>query len=369
MTEDIKMKLGFGCMRLPMTEDQVDLPQFKKMVDEYIAAGGNYFDTAHGYIDGKSESALKPALTERYPRSSYLLADKLSGNFFEKEEDIRPFFESQLHILGVDYLDFYLMHSQNAGNYEKYTRTHAYEIGAELKKEGKIRYLGFSFHDKAEVLDRILTDHPEVDFVQIQFNYLDYEDPGVQSRACYEVLRKHNKPMVVMEPVKGGRLARLSENAGRFYRELGDLSPASYAIRFAAGMEGCAVVLSGMSNEEQMLDNLSYMKDFKPLSPAEREAVLKTTDVLRKEDTVDCTGCRYCVAGCPQGILIPDLFTAVNEKQADFFSDKGKIAYEIVMADGSGKASDCVKCGACEEICPQHLKIRRLLGKVRSYFE
>lgn len=273
--DKVKKNFGFGCMRLPMNGEEVDLEQTKKMVDTFIEQGFNYFDTAHGYIQGKSEKALKECLTSRYPRDKYILTDKLTANFFKKEEDIRPLFESQLEICGVDYFDFYLMHAQGAGNYAHFKECHAYETAFELKKEGKVRHVGISFHDKPEVLEQILTEYPEVEVVQIQFNYVDYDDPAVQSRACYEVCRKHNKPVIVMEPVKGGNLVNLPEDAKAVLDELYGGSPASYAIRFAAGFPGMMMVLSGMSSMEQMNDNLSYMKDFQPLNEAELAAVKK----------------------------------------------------------------------------------------------
>lgn len=370
MLEDrLKIKLGFGCMRLPMVGEDIDIPQFCRMVDTFLAAGGNYFDTARVYHGGSSETALRAALTTRHPRDSYFLADKLSDSCFRTEEDIRPFFASQLESLGVDYIDFYLMHAQNANNYKKYQATRAYETAAALKAEGKIRHVGLSFHDKPEVLDRILTDHPEMEFVQIQFNYLDYEDPGVQSRACYEVAAKHGKPMVIMEPVKGGRLVRLPEKAEKIYHALGTLSPASYAIRFAAGFPGVMMVLSGMSDMAQLEDNLSYMKDFRPLNEKELAAVADVTKILRAEDQIECTGCRYCVPGCPQKIAIPDLFAALNTTLADPASSAGREAYARATEEGSAPASACIKCGKCENICPQHLPVRRLLGRVKSVFE
>ena len=291
--DKVKKNFGFGCMRLPMNGEEVDLEQTKKMVDTFIEQGFNYFDTAHGYIQGKSEKALKECLTSRYPRDKYILTDKLTANFFKKEEDIRPLFESQLEICGVDYFDFYLMHAQGAGNYAHFKECHAYETAFELKKEGKVRHVGISFHDKPEVLEQILTEYPEVEVVQIQFNYVDYDDPAVQSRACYEVCRKHNKPVIVMEPVKGGNLVNLPEDAKAVLDELYGGSPASYAIRFAAGFPGMMMVLSGMSSMEQMNDNLSYMKDFQPLNEAELAAVKKVQEIFKSKNLIPCTACRY----------------------------------------------------------------------------
>lgn len=366
--DKVKKNFGFGCMRLPMNGEEVDLEQAKKMVDTFIEQGFNYFDTAHGYIQGKSEKALKECLTSRYPRDKYILTDKLTANFFKKEEDIRPLFESQLEICGVDYFDFYLMHAQGAGNYAHFKECHAYETAFELKKEGKVRHVGISFHDKPEVLEQILTEYPEVEVVQIQFNYVDYDDPAVQSRACYEVCRKHNKPVIVMESVKGGNLVNLPEDAKAVLDELYGGSPASYAIRFAAGFPGMMMVLSGMSSMEQMNDNLSYMKDFQPLNEAELAAVKKVQEIFKSKKLIPCTACRYCIDGCPKHISIPDLFAIMNTKQiyhdwnADYY-------YNVVHTAPGRKASDCLKCGKCEKVCPQHLQIRNLLEDVAKEFE
>ena len=249
-----------------MKDGEVDITETNCMVDAFLDAGFNYFDTAHGYLQGKSEKALKACLTSRYPRDRYILNDKLTANFFKTEADIRPFFESQLEACGVDYFDFYLMHAQGAGNYPHFKECRAYETVFELKAEGKVRHVGISFHDRPEALERILTDYPEIEVVQIQFNYVDYDDPAVQSRACYEVCVKHNKPVIVMKPVKGGNLVNLPEDAKAVLDELHGGSTASYALRFAAGFPGIIMVLSGMSDMEQMSDNISFMKDFKPLN-------------------------------------------------------------------------------------------------------
>lgn len=363
----IRKNFGFGCMRLPMKGEDVDIEETCRMVDEFLASGFNYFDTAHGYIQGKSETALKTCLTSRYPRDRYLLTNKLTS-FFKKEEDIRPLFESQLEACGVDYFDLYLMHAQGKENYPLFKACRAYETAFELKKEGKVKHVGISFHDRAEVLEEILTDYPEIEVVQIQFNYLDYEDPAVQSRACYEVCRKFNKPVIVMEPVKGGSLVNLPEDAKAVLDELHGGSPASYAIRFAAGFPGMMMVLSGMSNLEQMKDNLSYMKDFQPLKENELEAIKKVQEIFKSLNLIPCTACRYCTDGCPKHISIPDLFATMNIKQlyhdwnADYY-------YNVVHTTQGRKASDCIKCGKCEKACPQHLPIRKLLEDVAAEFE
>ena len=365
--ENIKKNFGFGCMRLPMNGSEVDTEETCRMVDAFLEAGFNYFDTAHGYIQGKSELALKECLTSRYPRDRYILTDKLTDFYFKKEEDIRPFFESQLQACGVDYFDFYLMHAQNAENYKFFKSCHAYENAFALKKEGKIRHVGISFHDTAEVLDRILTEYPEVEVVQIQFNYLDYDDPAVQSRLCYEVCRKHNKPVLVMEPVKGGSLVNLPEKAKAVLDDLHGGSPASYALRFAAGFPGMMMVLSGMSNMEQMQDNISFMKDFKPLNEEEMEAVKKVQQIFREKDLIPCTACGYCTEGCPKHIAIPDLFAVMNARM--LHHDRNADDYNEIHTSEGRKASDCIKCGKCEKACPQHLPIRELLVSVAKEFE
>ena len=364
----VKKNFGFGCMRLPMNGDQVDIAETTRMVDEFLAQEFNYFDTAHGYIGGKSELALKECLTSRYPREAYSLTDKLTDSYFKTEADIRPFFESQLEACGVDYFDFYLMHAQNADNFKKFKACRAYETAFALKAEGRIRHVGLSFHDRAEVLDQILTEYPQIEVVQIQFNYLDYDDIAVQSRKCYEVCCKHGKPVLVMEPVKGGSLVNLPEEAKKVLDDLHGGSPASYAIRFAAGFPGMMMVLSGMSNMEQMKDNLSYMRDFKPLNETELAAVNKVQEIFHKMNMIPCTACRYCVEGCPKQISIPDLFAIMNIKQlhhdwnADYY-------YEEVHTAPGRRASDCLKCGKCEKICPQHLPIRKLLEEIAKEFD
>lgn len=360
-------KLGFGCMRLPMNGSVVDEAEFCKMVDAFLEAGFTYFDTAHGYLQGESEKALKKCLTSRYDRDRYLLTNKLSNPFFNSQEEIRPLFESQLEACGVTYFDFYLMHAQSRTSFEKFKKCRAYETAMELKEEGKIRHLGISFHDTAEVLDRILTEYPQVEAVQLQFNYIDYEDERVQGRKCYEVCQKHGKRVLVMEPVKGGRLAGLPEEASSLFASLGGGSDASYAVRWAAGFDLVEMVLSGMSNLEQTLDNISYMKDFAPLSEKEQEAVAKVCEIIKKQKQIPCTVCKYCVDGCPAGIPIPSVIACLNmQKQYESWDGSGN--YALWMGD-KAKASACIGCGACENECPQHLPIRELMAEAAKQFE
>ncbi len=365
---NIKKKLGFGCMRLPMSDGKINYAEFSKMIDTFLENGFNYFDTSKVYHSGESEIALRECLVKRHPRESFIFTDKLTSTCFNSESEIRPLFAKQLEDCGLTYFDFYLMHAQNASIFEKYKKCRAYETAIELKNEGKIRHLGISFHDTAEVLDRILTEYPEVEVVQIQFNYADYDDPSVQSRKCYEVCRKHNKPIIVMEPVKGGNLVNLPEEAKKTLISLGKGSIASYAIRFAASFEGMIMVLSGMSNLEQMNDNISYMKDFTPLTPVEFSAVKRASDIFHSKELISCTACRYCIDGCPAKISIPDLFACMNAEE-QYVNWNAEDYYHNVYTKSGGKAADCISCGKCEKVCPQKLPIRELLKDVSARFD
>lgn len=344
---------GFGFMRLPMIGDEVDIAQTKKMVDRFLESGFCYFDTAHGYLNGKSELAIRECLTSRYPRERYILTNKLSGTYFKTQEDIRPLFQTQLEACGVSYFDFYLMHALNRARFQEFRQARAFETALELKQEGKIKHLGISFHDSPEVLEEILQEYPQIEVVQIQFNYVDFEDEKVASRKCYEVCRKYHKPVIVMEPVKGGALVNLPEAAQKIFNRLHGGSNASYAIRFAAGFEGIRMVLSGMSTLEQLEDNISFMQKFQPLTPQEHQAVEAVCAIFRNQELIPCTNCRYCTEVCPQEIAIPDWFTHLNAKR------QGQ-PYAMDTIPGT-VPSACLKCGKCEEICPQGLNIRQLL--------
>ena len=375
--ERIKKNFGFGFMRLPMQDGEVDIAETNRMVDAFLDAGFNYFDTAHGYLQGKSEKTLKTCLTSRYLRDRYILTDKLTENFFKTEADIRPLFESQLEDCGVDYFDFYLMHSQCSENYGHFKACRAYETAFALKEEGKVRHVGISFHGRPELLEQILTEYPAIEVVQIQFNYVDYDDPSVQSRKCYEVCRKFNKPVIVMEPVKGGNLVKLPDDARAVLDALHGGSPASYAIRFAAGFPGMLMVLSGMSTPEQVQDNISFMKDFKPLGETELAAIAKVQEIFRSKNLIPCTGCRYCTDGCPMQIAIPKYFSLYNADMQELRGrgitpDEGwtpQGEYYENVAKHFGKASACIQCGQCEGVCPQHLPIIEYLQTVAKHFE
>ena len=365
---EIRGKFGFGCMRFPMSGEEIDTAQVCEMADAFLEAGFNYFDTAHGYHSGKSEPTLRECLTSRYPRDRYLLADKLTEPFFKTEAEVRPFIESQLEICGVDHFDFYLMHAQNARNFEHFKACRAYETAFAMQAEGKLRHVGLSFHDTAETLDRILTAYPEVEFVQIQLNYLDYEDDAVDSRRVYETCVKHGKPVIVMEPIKGGTLINLPDEAKAEVDRLG-VSPAELALRFAAGFENVMMVLSGMSSTEQMAENIGFMAEPAPIGPAEQAAIDRIRAVYHSLNLIPCTGCRYCVDGCPMSIRIPDMFACLNRRKQ--FDDWNQSRYyrQVLTQDGHRPASECLKCGLCEDACPQGLPIRDLLEQVADTFE
>ena len=368
ITQLFARKLGFGAMRLPGADKKnIDYPQVCDMVDMFLERGFNYFDTAFVYAG--SEDALRNCLTSRHSRDSYLLTDKLPPWNRRSFADYQKAMETSLKRCGVDYFDIYLMHNMGKPTYPQVQAAGGFDFLAKAKADGKARYIGFSFHDSPEYLEQILCDHPEVDIVQLQINYADWENPAIQSRACYEVARRHDKPVIVMEPVKGGGLANLPEGARAYLDVLGSgSSAASYAIRYAASLEGVAAVLSGMSDLDQVRDNTAYMADFKPLTALEYEAIEKVREYLSRSGEIACTNCRYCVDTCPKHIPIPNLFSLYNGVKQHGKANFPAMLYERATL-GCGMAGDCIGCGACESHCPQHLPIREDLKLVAKTFE
>lgn len=369
-------KLGFGMMRLPLTDPadptKVDYDTLRQMVDRYMQAGFNYFDTAFPYHGGgNSEIAFRECVAKRYPREDYTITDKLTIFVIQSPDEIPGFFDAQLERCSVDDFDYYLVHSLTRDFYEKAEKFGAFDFVKKKKEEGKVRHIGFSFHDTADVLDEILTNHPEMEYVQLQINYADWEDPDVQARKCYEVCEKHGKPVFIMEPVKGGLLANLAPDCAEMLKEADpEASQASWAIRFAASLPNAAMVLSGMTTPEQVEDNLARMSDFQPLSGEESDLCLKVAEVIRSKASIPCTACRYCVDGCPKNIAIPDYFKQMNEiaKFGDAKIPSAKSNYDYT-AQNHGKASDCIECRQCEEHCPQHLPITELLKETAKVLE
>ena len=369
-------KLGFGLMRLPLTNpdeaSSIDVEQVKDMVDAFIENGFTYFDTAWMYCGFQSECAAKEALVDRYPRDSYTLADKLHAGYIKTREDRDKIFNEQLRKTGVEYFDYYLLHDIGVDHYKIYQELDCFTWLKEKKEQGRVRHIGFSFHDSAKMLDQVLTEHPEVEFVQLQLNYLDWDSEGVQSRKCYETAVKHGKPVIVMEPVKGGTLAKVPERAERMFKEYHpDMSVPSWAIRFAASNEHVMMVLSGMSNMEQLQDNMSYMADFQPLNEEEQEIIRKAVEIINSGIETPCTGCSYCTEGCPQNIAIPKYFSLYNAdlQECEEKGWKPQGEYYDRLTKTFGKASDCVECGQCESVCPQHLPVIRHLKEVAARFE
>lgn len=363
-------KLGFGMMRMPALADgAIDMQQVCRMVDAFMKAGFTYFDTAYGYHNERSELTVRQALVERYPRDAFLLATKLPPWHIKAAADMQRLFDTQLSRTGAGFFDYYLIHAVGASHLKLLDEVDAWGFMRAKKEAGLARHIGLSFHDSADVLDDILTKHPEMEFVQLQINYADWEDEGVQARLCYETARKHGKPVIVMEPVKGGLLATLTPQARAILEAVRpDMSVASWAMRYAASLDGVITVLSGMSDEAQMADNLRTMADFQPLTDADRAAIAQVQKLLAETETIPCTDCKYCIEsdGCPSSIPIPSIIRVDNRRR--LYGQVDRHNYNAITKD-KGKASDCIRCAACEGRCPQHLPIISLMEACAAVFE
>ena len=363
-------KLGFGMMRLPEKDGKIDHEQVCAMVDKYLQTGMNYFDTAYVYHGGKSEVAAREALVKRHPRDSFMLATKLPAWEIKKPEDVERVFNEQLERAGVSYFDFYLLHSiEDGSNYDTYVKYDCFSWGMKKKAEGKIRHFGFSFHGSPELLETILDAHPEVEFVQIQLNYLDRTNPVVRSQRLYEILHERNIPIIVMEPVRGGMLANMApEIEAKFKARQPERSVASWALRFVGSLPGVMTILSGMSNEEQMADNIRTFSDFEPLADDELKIINEVTEEILAIPQIGCTACKYCCDGCPKKISIPDVFRTINtlRRYPDDWRSKN---FYSGLVQRSGRASDCIGCGQCERVCPQHLPIIELMKEAAGILD
>lgn len=363
-------------MRLPLSDPDdpagIDMERTKQMVDTFLERGFTYFDTAWMYCGFQSENAAREALVERYPRDCFTLATKLHAGFLQSKEDRDRIFNEQLAKTGVEYFDYYLLHDIGQDHYKVYTELDCFQWLQEKKRQGLVKHIGFSYHDNAELLDQVLTEHPEMEFVQLQINYLDWDSAGIQSGKCYETAVKHKKPVIVMEPVKGGTLANVPEGVERLFKDVHpDWSVSSWAIRFAASLDNVMMVLSGMSSMEQLLDNTEYMAEFQPLNAEEQQTIREAAAMINSNIVIPCTGCSYCTDGCPMKIAIPKYFSLYNADLQEI-KEKGwtpQGEYYDRLTGTFGKASACVACGQCEGVCPQHLPIIEHLKEVAAHFE
>lgn len=367
-------KFGFGCMRLPCTSDNpedIDLPQVCEMVDKYIESGFNYFDTAYGYHNGLSEVAVRKSVIERYPRNEVLIADKLPVYMLKPSHNLREIFEEQKERCGVEYFDYYMLHNITNNFYNGIVpKLNCFEFVEELKQKGEVKHIGISFHDDADTLERVLKEHPSIEFVQLQINYLDWDNKGIQSRKCYEIARKYNKDVIVMEPLKGGTLVNIPNKANEILNNYNsDLSIASWGIRFAATLDGVISVLSGVSNLEQLEDNISYMKNFNPLNDDELMVIDETVGIIKDSIAVPCTGCDYCLDSCPTNIPISKFFALYNDAKQAIEIQFLYYFYYDNLAKKNAPASMCIGCGECEKKCTQHINIIDELKDVEELLE
>ena len=368
-------KLGFGFMRLPLLDKEnqksIDHATLNTLVDAFLERGFTYFDTALIYHQGESEAAARKALVERHPRNSFALATKMPPRVLTSARDQERIFNEQLERCGVDFFDSYLVHNIGVSSYRQALQFGAFDFVLEKKRQGRIKQVGMSFHDTPELLDKVLTAHPELDFVQLQINYIDWDNPGIQSRRCHETALKHNKPIVVMEPCKGGNLAEVPERAERLMKECSpDASVPSWAMRFAASRENVIMVLSGMNTMEQLQDNMAALDDFKPLNEKECRTLEQVCAIINENKAIACTTCRYCEDVCPRNIPIPDYFALYNSaKRAITDNLSSQFMYYLNLAETRGNPSDCIFCRRCEKACPQHLPITESLKDVAATFK
>lgn len=362
-------KLGFGLMRLPEKDGKIEIERVNAMVDRYMQTGMNYFDTAYIYHGGHSEEAAREAVVKRYPRDSFMLATKLPVWEVKQQSDVERIFSEQLQRTGVDYFDFYLLHSIEEANYEQYENYDCFNWGLKKKEEGKIKHFGFSFHGSPELLEKVLDKHPEMEFVQIQLNYLDRTNPVVRSQRLYDIAHKKNIPIIIMEPVRGGMLANMQpEIEAKFKAARPNDSVASWALRYVGSLDGVVTILSGMSTEEQMEDNIKTFTNFEPLTDGEMKIIDEVTEEILRIPQIGCTACKYCTDGCPMKISIPDVFRTINTLRRYPDDWRAKNFYSGLI-NRSGKAADCIACGQCESVCPQHLPIIELLKEAAGILD
>lgn len=366
-------RFGFGFMRLPYKKDncnKIDLNEVNKMVDKYIESGGKYFDTGYSYLNGKSETSIRECVVKRYPREKILIADKMPVYEMSNNDNPYEIFQTQLERCGVDYFDYYLIHDPENKYYEGICKDlDIFNILNKFKEEGKIRKLGMSLHDTPEVLDKILTEHPEIEFVQLQINYDDWNSKRIRARANYEVCKKHNKPVFIMEPIQGGKLAKVNEKVLKIFNQYDNRSPAQWALSFVFNLENVDMILSGMHSITDVEENVEFVKGFKKLKKEEIQIINKARDIMQNDTEIDCRYCNYCKEKCTQKIPISTYFQLYNEnKQSSKIDEKTFKEYDNITKE-KRKASECIKCGKCEEVCPQHIKIRKELEKVALLFE